>query len=412
MASRKSSFFWGSSTFLACVCFSTVVAKIHFEESFSDGEGWRKRWYQSNWRTKKSSNGNFTVEPIELKDDHHIKGGSGALTVQGDHQFFTVVAPFEPFSNRGKMLIIQFTINMRSNPICGNFAIKVGPKLPHLNKFSRRSPYHIMFGPYYCGNRNHITELRFSYNNRSVSKTEDLPFTNFDRVPVRYRLTIFPDNTVKLDCMGKEKYRGSLEQDWKLLEPITIDDETDTKPASWVDNIMQVDVGDRKPADWIDHKRIPDHTMSRPAKWDEAEDGVWMPTKPNPEYKGEWRPRMVRNPEYLGEWKKRKIPNPKYKPDAELYRYDDIAYIALDFFSVLGGTQFDDFLICDTEAEADEAVKHWESWEEQLKAEFFQKRKNMPLVQQMWDDKSEVEDYDEDDEEVPIMPRKPMRPEL
>jgi calreticulin len=212
--------------------------------------------------------------------------------------------------------------------------------------------------------------------------------------------------------MGKEKYRGSLEQDWKLLEPITIDDETDTKPASWVDNIMQVDVGDRKPADWIDHKRIPDHTMSRPAKWDEAEDGVWMPTKPNPEYKGEWRPRMVRNPEYLGEWKKRKIPNPKYKPDAELYRYDDIAYIALDFFSVLGGTQFDDFLICDTEAEADEAVKHWESWEEQLKAEFFQKRKNMPLVQQMWDDKSEVEDYDEDDEEVPIMPRKPMRPEL
>jgi len=55
---------------------------------------------------------------------------------------------------------------------------------------------------------------------------------------------------------------------------------------------------------------------------------------PNPEYKGEWKPRQIDNPNYQGEWEHPKIPNPEYAEDSNLYMYKDFGNIGFDLWQV------------------------------------------------------------------------------
>jgi len=66
------------------------------------------------------------------------------------------------------------------------------------------------------------------------------------------------------------------------------------KPEDWEENEMMADPEDKKPAGYDDiPATLPDPDAKKPEDWDDEDDGEWeAPTIPNPEYKGEWKPKM------------------------------------------------------------------------------------------------------------------------
>jgi len=90
----------------------------------------------------------------------------------------------------------------------------------------------------------------------------------------------------------------------------------------------------------------------------------------NPEYKGEWQPRMIDNPNYKGEWVHPMIPNPDYSADPFLYRYKDNKFVGFEIWQVKAGTIFDNIIITDDMAEADklaELTKRTQEAEKKMK---------------------------------------------
>merc|ERR1719253_2454021 len=125
---------------------------------------------------------------------------------------------------------------------------------------------------------------------------------------------------------------------------------------------MMVDPDDKKPADWVDEKRLVDAEATRPEEWDDDEDGVWeAPHVDNPAFKGEWVAKRISNPAYKGAWQAKKIPNPEFVDDPALYKYTDFGYVGFDVYQVKGGTIFDNVIITDDVAAADEFAKKWKT---------------------------------------------------
>tara|TARA_B110001450_G_scaffold235918_1_gene240981 strand:- start:805 stop:1248 length:444 start_codon:yes stop_codon:yes gene_type:complete len=58
----------------------------------------------------------------------------------------------------------------------------------------------------------------------------------------------------------------------------------------------------------------------------------------DPDFKGEWTPKMIENPEYKGNLM---IANPDFKDDAAIGVYDDIRILAFELWQVNAGTIFD-----------------------------------------------------------------------
>ncbi|KAF4665243.1 hypothetical protein FOZ61_011117 [Perkinsus olseni] len=57
---------------------------------------------------------------------------------------------------------------------------------------------------------------------------------------------------------------------------------------------MVPDPEDEKPANWNDTETILDLEAVKPEEWNDDEDGEWVaPTRPNPDYSGHWRPKMI-----------------------------------------------------------------------------------------------------------------------
>merc|ERR1712227_409350 len=153
---------------------------------------------------------------------------------------------------------------------------------------------------------------------------------------------------------------GSIIEDWNVSKPREIFDPTDKKPATWEDESNMDDPSDRKPESWSDEKRIVDPDVIKPDEWDEDEDGKWVwPMKDNPDYRGPWHPRRIANPLWQGLWEPRKIPNPEFKENNEIYKYDDFGFLGFDLWQVKGGTIFDNVIVTDDKAEADNFVKKW-----------------------------------------------------
>lgn len=100
----------------------------------------------------------------------------------------------------------------------------------------------------------------------------------------------------------------------------------------------------------------------------------------NPDYKGEWHPKMIPNPAYKGEWKPPQIPNPDYFEDNELYARN-FAYIGLDLWQVKSGTIFDNFVVSDDISECRAHAEYWKKRfafeEEEEKKSFEEKDKVM-----------------------------------
>merc|ERR1711988_850278 len=185
-----------------------------------------------------------------------------------------------------------------------------------------------------------------------------------------YRLILKPDNTARVEIDGEKIYEGSVKDDWEVLKPKEIEDPEDKKPSDWVEDSMKDDPDDKKPDDWVEEKRIVDAEAKKPDDWDDEEDGEWeAPMKDNPEFKGEWYAKRISNPEYKGIWEAKKIANPEYEDDDKVYSFADFGFIGFDLWQVKGGTIFDNIIITDDKAEADEFAKKWKATSEVEKEE-------------------------------------------
>merc|ERR1711972_1290272 len=211
-----------------------------------------------------------------------------------------------------------------------------------------------------------------------------------------YRMTLKPDNTVRVDIDEEKIYEGSLKEDWEILKPKEISDPDDKKPEDWVDDSMIDDPEDQKPADWVEEKRIVDPEAKKPDDWDDEEDGEWeAPMKDNPAYKGEWYVKRISNPAYKGFWEAKKIANPEYEDDDALYKFDDFSFIGFDLWQVKGGTIFDNIIITDDQAEADAFAKKWKVLNDVEKAKVLEQEE----AKKTEDVKKEEADEDDDDDE-------------
>ncbi|CAD7941937.1 unnamed protein product [Amoebophrya sp. A120] len=379
---------------LSSVLVGGAAAEVFFSDTFSD----MSKWTASTWKSD-SEMGTFEIKAGKWSADEEE---DKALATTQDARFYGASASFEPFSNKGKTLIVQYQAKYDKDIECGGGYIKLGPKMEDATKFGDPTVYNIMFGPDKCG-YNKRTHLIFSYKGKNVLKTSDLPYKqDKDGVTNLYRLVVKPDNTVKVLVDKQEIYSGELEKDWDLLPAKEINDPEDKKPADWVDEEFMDDPEDKKPEDWVEEAEIEDPDAKKPEDWDAEEDGEWeAPKKANPDYKGEWKPKRIKNPEYKGVWAPKKIANPEYEANDSLYAYDEFAFVGFDLWQVKAGSFFDNLIITDDEAEAD---KFAEKWEALNKVELEKKKESETTTTTpapAEDDDGDIDaDDDKDDDEI------------
>lgn len=96
----------------------------------------------------------FSVCLVKEKVSVCLAKGPFLLSVSGlqtsqDARFYASSARFEPFSNEGKPLVIQFTVKHEQKIDCGGGYVKVFPADLDQTKMHGDSLYYIMFGMWY-----------------------------------------------------------------------------------------------------------------------------------------------------------------------------------------------------------------------------------------------------------------------
>merc|ERR1712059_99250 len=101
----------------------------------------------------------------------------------------------------------------------------------------------------------------------------------------------------------------------------------------------------------------------------------------------------------MGEAKK--TANPEYDDDDSVYKYADFGFIGFDLWQGKGGSIFDNVIITDEEAEADNFAKKWKALsevEKTKKKEEEDAKKTEEDSKKTDDKKKEDEDDDDDDD--------------
>jgi len=375
---------------------AAVQADVHFEENFNDG--WEDRWVYSS--SKKEQQGKFKQTAGKFFGD---KDNMGIQTSQ-DARFYALSSKIEkPFSNEGKDLVIQFSVKHEQNIDCGGGYVKVFPSTVDISEMHGESPYNIMFGPDICGPGTKKVHVIFNYKGKNLLIKKDIRCKD-DELTHVYTLIVKPDNTYTVKIDNKDVKSGSLEEDWDFLAPKEIPDPEASKPEDWVDSEMMDDPEDKKPEDWEKPQYINDPDAEMPDDWDEETDGEWEPSQiDNPEYKGEWKPKQIKNPAYKGPWIHPQIANPEYEADDQLYKYSDFGSIGFDLWQVKSGTVFDNVLITDDVAAAENAynaIEKLAAVEKKMKDEFDDaERKKEEEEAAKNADKDEDEDLGDDEME-------------
>lgn len=333
----------------------TVSGIVYFQEDFSDGDKWQERWVLSEHPNE--TLGFFILTPGKYYG--HPEKCKGIQTFQ-DNKRYGISAKFPAFSNKGKPLIIQFTVKNEQRIKCAGTYIKLFNCSLEPTLLNRKTPYLLMFGPDKCNPTTYKTHVIFNYRGKYLDLKKQILHKE-DHFKHLYTLIIYPDNTYVVKIDNKEEGSGKLKDDWNFLPPEYITDFTAEKPKNWDDRPHIYDVKDVKPEDWDVPPYIPDPDADIPDDWDFKLDGEWEPPLvENPDFKGDWKPRLIPNPNYKGKWVRPKIKNPKYFEDPELYKFDEICAVGIDVFQGQAGSIFDNILITD---DMDYAEKHsWENW--------------------------------------------------
>jgi calreticulin len=327
---------------------AVASAAVHFKETFD--KNWESRWVKSKHFEKDGNQGAWGWSAGKFYND--ADEDKGLQTTQ-DARFYGISAEFPEFSNKGKDLILQYSVKHEQNIDCGGGYIKLLPGGFDQTDFFGDTPYHIMFGPDICGSSTRKTHVIFTYKGKNNLIKKDVKCET-DELTHLYTLIVHPDNTYEVQIDGKEVQKGSLKEDWDMLAPKEIKDPNAKKPADWVDDKQIPDPTDKKPEGWDDiPKEIADPEAKKPEDWDDELDGEWeAPMTANPDYKGEWKPKMIDNPAYKGEWIHPMVPNPDYVDDNNLYLYSNVKAVAFDLWQVKSGTIFDNIIVTDDAAEA------------------------------------------------------------
>lgn len=327
-----------------------VLAEVHFEEKFDDS--WEDKWIQSEHSGVEF--GKFVLSHGKYYND--AENDKGLQTSQ-DARFYAISRKFEPFSNKNKPLVLQFTVKHEQNIDCGGGYVKVFDCSLDPKDLHGDTPYLIMFGPDICGPGTKKVHAIFSYKGKNLLVNKDIRCKD-DIFTHVYTLIVMPDNTYEVLIDNEKVESGKLEEDWDFLPPKKIKDPTKSKPADWDDEPTIPDPNDEKPEDWDKPEHIPDPEASKPEDWDDDMDGEWeAPMVDNPEYKGEWKPKQIDNPNYKGPWVHPEIDNPEYTPDPELYLKKEICAVGFDLWQVKSGTIFDNILLTDDADYAKQVAK-------------------------------------------------------
>ncbi|XP_050766746.1 calreticulin-3 [Gymnogyps californianus] len=323
-------------------------ATVYFQEQFLDGANWQKRWMNSEYKADlgkfKLTAGKFYGDPVRDK----------GLQTSENSKFYAISSRFKPFSNKGKTLVIQYTVKHEQKIDCGGGYVKIFSSNLDQKNLSGNSHYYIMFGPDICGSETKKVHVILNYKNKPHPIKKQIR-CKVDGYTHLYTLIIRPDQTYEVKIDNKMVASGNLEDDLGFLPPRKINDPTVRKPTDWDDRIQIDDPNDIKPEDWDEPEYIMDTSAEKPEDWDDAVNGEWhYPMVKNPLHRGEWKPRQIDNPNYRGVWPHPQIDNPNYSPDFNIYSYENISIIGLDIWQVRAGTIFDNFLITDDEVYAED----------------------------------------------------------
>jgi len=372
-------------------------ATVYFKETF-DGN-WESRWVQSKSKESEGSQGTFELSHGKYFGDAEADKG---LKTTPDARFFQITAGFPKFSNKGKDLIVQYSVKHEQKIDCGGGYIKILPGGFDQASFNGDTPYNIMFGPDICGTTTKKTHLIVSNKGKNHLIKKEIK-TETDEWTHLYTLILKSDNTFQVLIDEKEVSSGSLKTDFDILPPKEIKDPSAKKPADWVDEKKIADPTDKKPEGWDDiPAEIPDPDAKKPEDWDDELDGQWEPPMiDNPAYKGEWQPKLIENPAYKGEWIHPVIPNPDYYEDDNLYLFEDNSFVGFELWQVKAGTIFDNIIVTDDKAEADKFAeltkktqegekKAFDKEESERKAKEEEERKAAESNKEDTDDKDEL----------------------
>jgi len=344
-----------SSLLLLACLFAFSSAKIYFQEKFDSPE-WEKRWVKSKNKEAEGTQGMWGWSAGTFYNDETADKG---LQTTVDARFYQISAEFPDFSNKGKDLIVQYSVKHQQNIDCGGAYIKI---LPAANvdqaNFNGDTPYNLMFGPDICGSSTKKVHLIFNYKGSNHLLKKDVKCES-DQFTHLYTLILHPDNTYEIQIDEKEVAKGNLKEDWDMLPPKDIKDPEAKKPSDWVDEKTIADPSDKKPAGWDDTPaEIADPDAKKPEDWDDELDGEWEPPMiDNPEYKGEWKAKQIENPAYKGEWIHPMIANPNFFDDDNLSLYEHNKYVGIEVWQVKAGTIFDNIIVTDDKAAAAEFAK-------------------------------------------------------
>jgi len=379
---------------------ATVASSAHFKETF-DGS-WSSRWVESDWKKSEGTQGEFKLSAGPFYGDAEEDKG---LQTSQDARFYAISSKFPEFSNKGKELVIQFSIKHPQKIDCGGGYLKIFPASLDPTHMTGESDYNIMFGPDVCGYTKKVHVI-FNYKgkNHLIKKTITPPDDELTHVVT---LIVNPDNSYEVRIDGAKKESGKLEEDWDFLAPKQIKDPAVSKPSDWVDEAMIDDPEDKKPEGYDEiSKQIVDPEAAKPDDWDNDADGDWeAPMIDNPAYKGEWKPKRISNPAYKGVWTHPEIPNPDHAPDATIYSFDSFGAVGIDIWQVKSGSIFDNIIITDSVSEAEAFLEAtYNKNKDAEKAAFEAQKKKKEEEEEAQRKKAEAEakkddhDDDEDDE--------------
>ncbi|GIY75452.1 calreticulin [Caerostris darwini] len=332
--------------------FLVISAEIYFKEEFLDDGKWEDRWIQSKHPGKEW--GKFVLTHGKFFGDTEISKG---IQTSEDARFYGLSTKFQPFSNKDKPVIFQFTVKHEQNIDCGGGYVKIFNCDLDPEDMHGETPYLVMFGPDICGPGTKKVHVIFNYKGKNLLINKEIRCKD-DIYTHVYTLIVKPDNTYVVKIDNEKVESGELEKDWDFLPPKKIKDPEAKKPEDWDDNPKIEDPHDSKPEDWDQPEYIPDPDATQPEDWDDEMDGEWEPPQiTNPAFKGEWKPRLLDNPNYKGAWIHPEIDNPEYVADPNLYKHNEICAVGFDLWQVKSGTIFDNVLITDDEAEAEKHAR-------------------------------------------------------
>ncbi|XP_040846808.1 calreticulin-3 [Ochotona curzoniae] len=346
-----------------------ALATVYFQEEFLDGERWRNRWVQS---TNNSQFGHFRVSSGKFYG--HKEKDKGLQTTQNG-RFYAISARFKPFSNKGKTLVLQYTVKHEQKMDCGGGYVKLFPADVDQRNLSGQSQYYIMFGPDICGfdiKKVHVI-LHFKNQYHANKKSIRCKVDGFTHL---YALVLRPDLSYDVKIDGQSIESGSVEYDWNLTSLKKMA-RSSVGPEDYAQG-----AGD-KSQDW--EKHFLDAGASEPSDWNsDLEADFPAPMLQKPPYQDGLKPEGIDK----HVWLHRKMKNTNSLTEYDLAEFENIGAIGLDLWQVRAGTIFDNFLITDDEEYAENFGKA--TWGETRDPE-----KEMDAIQA----KEEMKKAREEDEE-------------